>query len=293
MVYSVNIGNFQVSHVHEQTREFDLATRFFSGLTLEMVNFAQQILEPGSLTTDNRLILSMHSFAVRTGRFNVLIDTCCGDHKDRRFRPDFHQRTTGYLGVLAKAGLRPEDIDYVMCTHLHWDHVGWNTQLVNGSWVPTFPNAKYIISRMEYEHWRQVAESGVVNNNTLAFEDSVSPVVRADKALLVENDYELDSGIWLQPCPGHTPGNYVINLQSDGRKALISGDVIHHKLQLLYPEILCNVDDDKEQGSRSRLQLLHQCIDTNAMLLPAHFPGCPFGTIKEENGGGFRFVPIS
>jgi len=291
MVYSTSIGSFVIAQVHEQTKPFSVADEFFSGLTRQMLSSAGEVLGPRHLTADNRIILSMHSFVVRTGRFNVLIDTCCGDHKDRRFRPDFHLRTTGYLEALRETGLCAEDIDFVMCTHLHWDHVGWNTRLMNGQWVPTFPNAKYIISRTEYEYWDRVAASGAINNNTLAFADSVAPVVKAEKALLVENDHELDAGIWLQPCPGHTPGSYAINIENGGKRALVSGDAIHHQLQLLYPEILCNADEDRDQAHRSRLQLIHLCVEKQLTLFPAHFPGCPFGQIAENPAGGFRYVP--
>ena len=151
---------------------------------------------------------------VRTGRHTVLIDACIGNDKERPTRPQFHRMRSGFIGDLARIGVKPEEIDYVMCTHLHWDHVGWNTRLQDGKWVPTFPNAKYVMAKREYDHWQDFHASGADSAHVLAFEDSILPVVKTGQALLVGDDYALDDGLWFESYPGHTPGNVVIHARA-------------------------------------------------------------------------------
>jgi len=170
---------------------------------------------------------------VKTGRHTILIDSCLGNDKERPTRPQFHRLRTPYIADLARAGIRVEDVDYVMCTHLHWDHVGWNTRLDNGRWVPTFPNARYVMARREFAHWEAVHQRGEETPHRTAFEDSVLPVVRTGQSVLVDDDYALEDGLWFEGAPGHTPGNVVIHARSAGATAVFMGDVIHHPLQLL------------------------------------------------------------
>ena len=160
------------------------------------------------------LMFSFHSFVVKTGHHTILIDSCLGNDKERPTRPQFHRLRTSFIADLAGAGVRPEDVDYVMCTHLHWDHVGWNTRLENGRWVPTFPKARYMMARREFSHWEGVHQNGEDSPHRHAFEDSVLPVVRTGQSVLVDDDYALDDGLWFEGAPGHTPGNVVIHARS-------------------------------------------------------------------------------
>ena len=237
--------------------------------------------------------LSMHSFVVQSGRRNILIDACIGNHKPRQpldfvtglERPD-------YLDNLSRAGLRPEDIDYVLCTHLHFDHVGWNTRLQDGRWVPTFPNAKYLFSRADYEDLDQHRDAVPLFGQ--AFEDSVLPVVAAGQAQLVDDGHalelELGQGVWFERAPGHSAGNCVIHARSGDAHGVFCGDVIHHPIQVHRPE-LCVVpgDADADLAARTRRKLIETYADTASVLMPAHFLDPTIGRIVSV-GDGFRYV---
>jgi glyoxylase-like metal-dependent hydrolase (beta-lactamase superfamily II) len=180
-----------------------------------------------------------------------------------------------------------------MCTHLHWDHVGWNTRLVNGQWVPTFPNARYIMARREYEHWDKVyaaekAKPKHDNMHALAFEDSVLPIMRAEKAVLVDDDFELERGLWLEPCHGHSAGHVVINVDAGNERGVFIGDVIHHPLQVLYPELSTRADLDTTASRASRRALIEKHAGAGTLVLPQHFATPSCGRI-ERDGGGLRF----
>ena len=250
----ITIGAFGITRVPEMEYPMAEATSFFPELTAEMLSEVRRIMPPGHLTDDGKIILSFHSYILQTGRYNILIDTCCGNDKQRPYRPAFTNLSGNYLETLAAAGMQPQDIDFVMCTHLHWDHVGWNTRLVNGEWVPTFPNAKYIMAKREYDHWNAMYATGNDHAHRNGFEDSVLPIMRAEQAVLVADDHEVDTGIWLEPCHGHSPGHVVINLQSGDDRGVLTGDIIHHRLQFRYPDLSTSADTDMElaRGNRKR-----------------------------------------
>ena len=172
-----------------------------------------RFLDPAS----NRLVMAMQSYVLRTRHRTILVDACVGNRKERRFHaPWAHRTSTRYLDELAAIGLAPGDIDFVMCTHLHADHVGWNTRLAGGRWVPTFPNARYLFARTEYEHWIAVNEGGKKYSDG-CIDDSVLPVVEAGQADIVADDYAFDDEISFALTPGHTPGHVAIELASRGR----------------------------------------------------------------------------
>lgn len=285
------LGKFQIDQVIEHAKPFLAAFSFFPDLTPEMLAAAREDIPAGHLTDDNMLCLSFHSFVVRTGRYNILVDTCCGNDKERPSRPEFSHLNNDYLGALGRAGLTPEDIDFVMCTHLHWDHVGWNTRLINGEWVPTFPNAKYIMARREYEYWDEVYRAGTDSRHRNGFEDSVLPIIRAERAVLVEDDHEVDTGVWVEPCPGHSPGNVVFNLKSGDARGVLSGDVIHHHLQLRYPHLSpVPADTDADLSRKTRTAFMEKHAGTGTLLFPGHFPPPSVGRIEPRAGGdGFRY----
>ena len=182
--------------------------------------------------------------------------------------------------------LTPEDIDIVMCTHLHIDHVGWNTQLVDGRWVPTFPNARYVFSADEYRHWETLIGGSEVGDNV--FNDSVLPVVEAGRADLVKNDHEIDHGIVLEPTPGHTPGHVALHLDNGGDTALFTGDLFHHPLQIAEPQLSSVVCTDADLSRQSRYDFLNRYGDSDVMIYPAHFTGTEIGKIVSA-GEGWRF----
>lgn len=286
------LGNFEIDCVVELAKPFLKIMDFFPDLTQDMIDEARGKIPPGHLTDDDMLVLSFHSYVVKTGRYNILVDTCCGNDKERPSRPEFSNMNNDYLGALGRAGVTAEDIDFVMCTHLHWDHIGWNTRLINGEWVPTFPNAKYIMARREYEHWDRVYQSGEPNRHRNGFEDSVLPIIRAERAVLVDDDHEVDTGIWLEPCHGHSPGNVVINLKSGDARGVLSGDVIHHHIQLLHPHISpVPADMDSELSRKTRTAFIEKHADTGHLLFPGHFPPPTVGRIeKRKDQPGFCYV---
>lgn len=288
----VNLGSISVHRVPEIAGPLAHAQTFFPEMTDDMLAAARRDLPPGNLTAEGEIILSFHSYLIRTGNYTILVDSCCGNGKDRPHRPAFSNLDTPYLETLAAAGSKPEDIDFVLCTHLHWDHVGWNTRLVDGEWVPTFPNARYVMSRREYEYWDAYYTKDPGNVHRGAFEDSVVPLMRAEKAVLVDDSFEFDTGAWLEPCSGHTPGQVVMNVSSGGKSGVVTGDVIHHRIQLAEPQLTTLADTDREAARRSRLLLLEKHADTGNLIFPAHFPAPSFGAIASKTGGhGFTFEP--
>lgn len=240
-----------------------------------------QALEP---VTGN-LVLSIQAFLVRTRRHTILIDTCVGNHKPRPLRPFWNlQRLTTFLPRLAAAGVAPESVDYVMCTHLHGDHVGWNTQLRDGRWVPTFANARYIFGRQEWESLqalhRTVPQPHLV--------DSVLPVIEAGQAQLVSNDFALDDEVWLELTPGHTPGHVSIHLASQGAEAVITGDCLHSPVQCLEPAWIMRADSDPELAKTTRLNFLERYSDSKVLVCASHFPQPSFGRVVRR-GKAFAF----
>jgi len=288
---TLSIGEFTIGRVAELEFPVFPAAEFFPGATPAMIEEARCTL-PGRISPDGRIIMSFHSFVLRTGRHTIVIDTCC--NKSRPGREQFDKGKADYLGGLAGLGVKPEDVTHVMCTHLHWDHVGWNTRRVDGQWVPTFPNARYIMAKREYDHWNAIyAKDGAKPDNihAMAFEDSVLPIMRAEKAVLVEDDFELDKGISLEPCPGHTPGHVVVNVASGGKKGVFIGDVIHHPIQLLFPELSSRADADMNASRPTRRALIEKHADTGNIVMPHHFATPSCGTIERAgNAFGFAFI---
>jgi glyoxylase-like metal-dependent hydrolase (beta-lactamase superfamily II) len=233
-------------------------------------------------------MFSFHSFVVKTGHHNILIDACIGNDKERPARPQWHRMRTSFLDDLGRAGVRPDEIDFVMCTHLHWDHVGWNTRLADGKWVPTFPKAKYVMAKREFDHWQDFAASGADSPHATAFEDSILPVVKTGQSMLVDDDYALEDGLWFEAAHGHTPGNVVIHAKSGGDNALFVGDVLHHPLQCLKPEWSTRACTDMEGSRKTRTRIIEEHAAKGTLLLPAHFPEPTAGHIR-PHGAAYRY----
>jgi glyoxylase-like metal-dependent hydrolase (beta-lactamase superfamily II) len=235
-----------------------------------------------------RLILTLQSYLVRTRHHTIVVDTCVGDHKKRLGRitpPNWHMQSGAVLlNRLALAGVAPEDVDYVMCTHLHSDHVGWNTRLVDGRWVPTFPNARYVMSRKELAHWQTVHEAHPLESLC----DSVLPIVEAGRADLVTSDFALDDEVWLEPTPGHTPDHYSVRLASNGGHAVITGDLLHSPVQCREPSWNSFADFDGVLASHTRHAFLARCCDSGMLVCGTHFPSPSFGRVLAHEDA-FRF----
>lgn len=230
-----------------------------------------------------RFMSSIHSWVIRTRHHTILIDTCVGNHKNRPAFERFHMLDTPYLDRLAAAGVQPEQVDYVMCTHLHVDHVGWNTRLIDGRWVPTFPKARYLFADKEFAYWNAENAKAPV----LPFADSVLPIVAAGRHELVSSAHELDDHIRLLPTPGHTPDHFAVAMGRGHDAAVITGDLIHSPIQARYPELSMRADVDPVQSGATRRAFLERYCDTDTICCTAHF-GSPSRVRVRRWGEGFR-----
>jgi len=249
----------------------------------------ERYIEPGT----GRFILSHHSYVVRTDRWTAIVDTCCGNHKERPRVPVWHRLNQPYLDNMQALGVRPEEVDYVMCTHLHVDHVGWNTRLVDGRWIPTFPRARYLMGRTEYDHWEhkhKLNPDQPVNHGSFA--DSVLPVVASGQAEFVATDHcvfdDRDATVRFAAAAGHTIGNTMIHLSGGQDRAIMSGDVIHHPIQCAAPWLANAADFDPAAALATRIDLLQQIADTSTVLLTGHFPAPTAGRVV-SHADAFRF----
>lgn len=285
----IQLGDFQIHKVMDQAFKVPM-DMIFEDYDWDVFEANAQWLAPDQLDLETRMpFLSFHSFVVQTPTNNILIDSCIGNDKERGDTPGFHKAQSDYLANLAKIGLSVDDIDYVMCTHMHADHVGWNTQLVNGVWQPTFPQATYVFAEKEYVHWEQQAKAvpdGPWQESS--YYDSVLPVMEAGQARLVKTDFSLEDGIWLEEMPGHSPGNTIINAKSGEGRGIFSGDVMHHAVQTVCPHWHTNFCYDKALASETRSAFVDRLADQDVMILPAHFSGNSAGHIR-SNGPSLFF----
>ncbi len=264
------IGDIRVARVVENEGPFApvgfLLPQFRQELLLE-----HRWLQPAYVDEEMRAMMSFHSYVLRTSRRTILIDGCVGNGKERPQRPMWHRQEGPYLDRLAQAGVRPEQVDVVFCTHLHADHVGWNTRLRDGRWAPTFPNARYVFARREYEHWEKLHRAGQAPNHD-SFADSVLPVMEAKQADLVESDHEIESGIHLEAAYGHTPGTCLLHVGSRGEHGVFIGDVMHSPVQLADPGLSSRFCSDAVQAAATRRALCERYAETASLLFTAHFP---------------------
>jgi glyoxylase-like metal-dependent hydrolase (beta-lactamase superfamily II) len=254
----------------------------------EAVERHRDWLTPHFLDDKGRFLQSIHSFVVEAPGLRLLVDTCVGNDKDRGGRQPFHMMHTPFLEDLTAAGFPPESIDVVLCTHLHVDHVGWNTRLDGGRWVPTFPRARYLFGRREWQHWS--AERDEDTARIMA--DSVKPVLDAGLVELVEMDHRLSSEIWLEPTPGHTPGHVSVRLESDGVAAVITGDLMHHPIQVAEPGWGSHFDSDLDEARKTRRAFCERYGGTPALVLGTHFHHPTAGRIVRHRDA-WRFAVAS
>lgn len=226
-------------------------------------------LTPHFAAPGGKLKMSIHALVVEAPGRRIIVDTCIGNDKRRETEPWSNLQTT-FLQDLEAAGFARDSIDTVLCTHLHVDHVGWNTMLVNGEWVPTFPKARYLIGRAEYEYWRAEA-AGVEDVSTSYFHDSVKPVWDAGLVDLVETDHQVCPEVRLEPTLGHTPGHVSIRIRSNGEEALITGDFTHHPCQMAHPEWAAEVDFDKDASTATRRRVYAELAGTKTLVIGTHF----------------------
>ena len=243
-------------------------------------------LQPDFADERGRLKMSIHALVVEAPSRRIIVDTCLGNDKENRRIPTWNKLQTSFLADLAAAGYARETIDTVVCTHLHVDHVGWNTMLVDGRWVPTFPKARYLMGRVEYAHWTSQLEREDI---AAVLADSVTPVRDGGLVDLVETDHRVCDEISLVPTAGHTPGHVSVRIASCGEEALITGDFMHHPCQIARPEWSSTADSDPLLARRTREQMLTRLAGTPTLVIGTHFAGRTTGHVVRD-GAAFRLA---
>jgi glyoxylase-like metal-dependent hydrolase (beta-lactamase superfamily II) len=289
-MFDLRIGNVTISSIMEHPGIVFVPQEFFLSYDKETGDRHRAALDPVMFDQDGNMMLTIQSFVVRTPKHTIMVDTCLGDHKDHPPFLDYPKQP--WLDGFSRLGLKDTDIDYVFCTHLHVDHTGWNTKLVNGRWIPTFPNAKYIFHKKEYSAW----EDGIKNGDERAlhgenvYKMNCLPIVEAGQAIFVDDSFTIDDTVSLIPTPGHSPHHCCINIRSGGQRAVVTGDLFHHAFQCCEPGWSTGFDWDPKQAETSRRKFFADVADTGTLLLPIHFPPPTAGTISPNKDRRDSFV---
>lgn len=296
MMRPMTLGRMRVHKVLEMESPVPLLSQLPGTTSADLRRLMRWYDQGDEITPDpahSLMTFSIHSYVIEIDGRTILIDSCDGNHKQRSL-PAVHQLDTDYLGNLARAGFAPGDIDLVLCTHLHFDHVGWNTRLDNGRWVPTFPRARYLFGRRDYEYFSSAPAGEELHLE--AFRDSILPVMEAGQGEIVDENHqahrEIGNGVWLEPAFGHSPGCTTIHAEAGGEPALFWGDVIHHPVQLLRFDLPHASDADPVAACEVRKATLARAADGEMMCFPAHFRRTSAGRVRRD-GPAYRyeFVP--
>ena len=273
------IGAVRITRVEETLTRIALAG-FFPAATPETLAPHLPWLRPHFVDAEDNAILSIHGLVVESQGRTILVDTCIGENWPAEVQLDTGPGASPFLANLEAAGFARDAIDVVLCTHLHFDHVGCNTMRVDGVLVPTFPNARYLFARTEWEHWRAQEDPGFAS--TLGA--TVDPVFAAGLADLVDCDHELTSEVRLEPTPGHTPGHVSVRIASGGRDALITGDMTHHPVQWAEPTWGIPADSDGAEATRTRRRLLAEHTDGDLLVIGTHYAPPTAGRLVRRDG---------
>ena len=286
---SRSIGGIEVASVVELERVGLPAAMVFPDWSKDLLKSEPEWTTPTYYDAkDETIIVAMQSFLLKTRHHTILIDTCIGNDKPRN-NPHFDRLRLPWLERLHATGTRLEDVDFVCCTHMHVDHVGWNTRLDNGRWVPTFPKARYIFAQQEWDHWQRMSKENKLERTGDYVADSVLPIVEAGRADMVATDHAIEDGIWLDHLPGHTPGLVGIHVKNAGGEAIFCGDMMHHPIQLARPGMSTNFDTDQKQAAATRRKFFEKTVGTNTLVVPTHFPGATSGHVTERSADSYGF----
>lgn len=247
-------------------------------------------LRPDFVEPSGRLRGAVQAFLLLHNGLRILVDPGVGEHKQREAVPSWSDLHSGFLDRLAATGTAPQDVDLVVLTHLHFDHVGWLTRLVAGRWEPTFRAARHLISEREYRYWASTP-AGQLPDQYAGFVDSVRPVTDAGLVDMVPDDHQVVPGVRLVPSPGHTPHHVSVLLESDGAQALITGDAVHHPCQFAQPSWGAASDADPAQAESTRREVVQRYLDTSTVLFGSHFPEPVAGRLLRDRGT-VRFDPV-
>ncbi len=279
---SWKIGDVKVTRLQEQEPVWP-GTMIVREAVADNVKREGAWLDP--FCKDGGFKLSIHALLVESDGKRIIVDTCVGNDKNRPGFKEWSNLHLPFLQNLEKAGVPRESIDTVLCTHLHLDHVGWNTMLENGKWVPTFPKAKYLMVKREWDHWNKYDD---MPDFKLSIDDSVRPIIAAGVAELVDDGTRLTGDVTLESTPGHTPGHTSVHISSRGENAVITGDMIHHPIQIAHPDWICEFDNDPTMGCATRKAFVERYCDKPVSVIGTHFAGPTAGHIVRRNGA-FRF----
>ena len=273
----ITLGDVTVARVKEYYGSVGMApSEFFPDSSDGVWGRHRPVLAPDFWDpTTNECNSAVQSWLLRSEGRTILVDTGVGNHKDRPYAPVWSRLDTDYLRNLAAYGVRPEDVDVVVNTHLHVDHVGWNTYLDGRTWVPTFPNATYLMPRRDFDFWNPANghEARLGRGNQNVFEDSVVPVHQAGLVELWDGSHRIDGNLRLESAPGHTPGSSVLMLESGGDRAFFVGDLVHNVVQIMEPDTNSCFCEDPVQARQTRHKVLGRAAEGNALVFPAHLGG--------------------
>lgn len=276
------IGDVEIWRILESNDPFKTPEELFPNAGPDVRSRIEAHVPQACCAQSGKLILPVQGFLLKTPDHVILVDACVGNDKSVPTMPDWHQRQgTRFMASLQAAGVGPEDVDFVLCTHLHTDHVGWNTQLVDGRWVPTFPNARYVMPAQD--------DAVFCRPDNPVYQESVLPVVAAGMAEMVQGDHELGDYVRLMPTPGHTPGHVSVVISSGGREAVITGDALHTSAQCAHPEWHFKYDMDADLAVASRKALLESAAQTGQTVLGSHFRLPSLGRVVAK-GDAFAWV---
>lgn len=284
---SWQIGDVKITQVIEIEDAGKIIQKVIPSATKE--NIAKiPWLKPHFADENNVLKAAVQAFVIETPKLRIIADTCVGNNKTRVDIPSWGNLQTDFLAKLEKQGFKRDKIDRVLCTHLHFDHVGWNTMKENGAWVPTFPKARYLFAKQEFDYWKKLPEKEI-DDDRAGIKDSVLPVFDSGLVDLISVNHSITSDISLLPTPGHTPAHVSILIQSQGKQALITGDAVHHPCQMAHPEWYTLADTDKENAAKSRLVLFNRFADTNTLIVGSHFSQPTVGRLCRDQSG-YKFL---
>jgi glyoxylase-like metal-dependent hydrolase (beta-lactamase superfamily II) len=279
---SWQIGDVSITRLVEVVLTAPLDSLFPGRTADELAPYASW-MQPNFLSADGNMFLSIHAFLIRAGGLKMIVDTCAGNGKDLPLFPEWNNMNTPFLENMTKLGFAPESIDRVMCTHLHFDHVGWNTRPVDGKWVPTFANARYLFNRREWAAW----EHSDNPPDKATMPQNVVPIIEAGQLQWVDNHWAIDDQVELLPTPGHTPGHCSVRIAHQGASAVITGDMMIHPVQIAEPGWQQTADTDKAQAARTRQAFVDDHCDRDVMILGTHF-NTPTGVYIVERKGARR-----
>jgi len=278
-----NIGDVKITRIVESEGAWP-GTWLLPNATPERMQQEKDWLFPVFTDPTGKLNMSIHALVIESQGKRIIVDTCIGNDKVRD-NPAWTKLQLPFLNDLKAAGCPADKVDHVICTHLHVDHVGWNTKMVDGKWVPTFENAQYVIGGTEWDFFSSQKDDFF----RIPIEDSVRPVIDQGKAKLVDSTHRITDEVWLEPTPGHTPGHHSVRISSKGQDAVVTGDLMHHAVQCAYPEWDDAFDSDGPLAKKTRRAFCEKYADSNVIVFGTHFATPSCGKIY-KHGDAFRFV---